>query len=75
MFSCILAFLGPKIDKLAIYFVYMRGTKIQKLNVNFSILGPKMHICYTYINLWTTMKLGFHHAEIKKKLQLNFYKV
>ena len=37
------------------------------------IVGPKKlqhfaeHIFFTHINLWTTLKFGFHPQEIKKK--------
>ena len=69
-----MAFLGPKIEKLAFHIVFMKGLKSKKINANFSILGPENakkktaeHICYTYINLWTTMKFGFQDKFFMKK--------
>ena len=53
--------------------MFTRGTKIPKLNANFSSLGPKYAnkllniFLFTSINVLTTRKFGFHHPEIKKK--------
>ena len=47
----------------------MNGEK----NANFSILDPHKatnfaeHNLHTYINLWTTIKFGFHHNKNNKK--------
>ena len=39
-----------------------------------ALFGPKVlaeHIFYTHINLWTTIKFGFHHEKnLEKKLNL-----
>ena len=34
--------MGPKIEKLAFYFVFMKGLKTKKVNAGSSTFGPKM---------------------------------
>ena len=76
-----MTFLGPKIEKLALNFGFLRPPWTRK-NANFSFFGPKNNnnkkcwkYVFTYINLRTTMKFSFHHKLIKKKPQLYFYRV
>ena len=69
-----MAFLKPKVEKLAFYFIFMKGLKYKNEMQTFLFWVPKMlpkktaeNIFLTDINLWTTMKFGFQDRLFMKK--------
>ena len=73
-----LAFLRQQIEKLASYFGILLPFMNTKLCANFFWGGPKNakkmyeHNCYTYINLLTIKKFGFHHIFFRKNLNMMY---